>query len=295
MEPQGAFIEEERLADGSMARTGVVLLTNRECPWKCVMCDLWKGTTTERVPAGAIPAQIQSALNRLSDPFPRQLKLYNSGSFFDAAAIPPEDYPAIAALAAPTGNVVVESHPHLIGDRTWRLRDLLAGSLEVAMGLETAHPEALAKLNKGFDREEFARSADLLRREGVALRVFLLVQPPFVDRETAAEWCQRSVTFAFDCGATAAALIPTRGGNGAMESLRAEGAFFPPTLGELEAAQSSAIAQHRGRVLADTWGLESHDSSVCAHCRDERIARLRRINHSQCDEPRVTCQACHGL
>ena len=42
--------------------------------------------------------------------------------------------------------MIVESHPSLVGERTWRLRDRLArGShttrLEVAMGLETAHPE----------------------------------------------------------------------------------------------------------------------------------------------------------
>ncbi len=58
------------------------------------MCDLWRNTLTETVPRGAIPQQIDYALAQL--PAARQIKLYNSGSFFDKQAIPPEDYEAIA-------------------------------------------------------------------------------------------------------------------------------------------------------------------------------------------------------
>ena len=63
------------------------------------MCDLWKHTLTETVPNGAIPAQIEYALEQLQAK-PTQVKLYNSGSFFDPAAIPPGDYPAIAEKIA---------------------------------------------------------------------------------------------------------------------------------------------------------------------------------------------------
>ena len=70
---------------------------------------------------------------------PEQIKLYNSGSFFDPAAIPPADYPAIARTIVFAKRVVVESHPRLVGEKALRFRDLLSGSLEVAMGLETVH------------------------------------------------------------------------------------------------------------------------------------------------------------
>ena len=76
------------------------------------------------------------------------LKLYNAGSFFDPRAIPPEEYPAIARLAAPFRRTIVECHPALVGPRCLAFRDLLSGRLEVAMGLETAHPEVLERLNK---------------------------------------------------------------------------------------------------------------------------------------------------
>jgi hypothetical protein len=97
------------------------------------------------------------------------------------------------------------------------LRDLLSGSLEVALGLETAHPEVLEKLNKKFDLAQFARAAEFLAAERIALRVFLLVNPPFLDERAGLEWAVKSAEFAFACGAGAVALLPTRTGNGAME------------------------------------------------------------------------------
>ena len=58
--------------DGTVIPGAAVFLTNRECPWRCVMCDLWKNTLAESVPIGAIPAQIDFALARL--PATRQIK-----------------------------------------------------------------------------------------------------------------------------------------------------------------------------------------------------------------------------
>lgn len=292
--PHGVFLERERLASGEVAASGVVLLTNRECPWRCVMCDLWKDTTLHPVPEGAIPRQVEYAVRswEFAGVAPLQVKLYNSGSFFDPAAIPPADYAAVAQRIAFARHVVVESHPLLIGERTRTWRDLLSGSLEVAMGLETAQPEVLAKLNKKFDLPQFARAAEFLAKEGIALRAFVLVNPPFSRPEAAVEWAVKSAEFAFGCGASAVTLIPTRGGNGAMERLRESGEFVPPTLAMLEAAQAGALALHRGRVFADTWALDQ--ITVCPECLVARRERLERVNRGQCGEPSVSCTRCGG-
>jgi radical SAM enzyme (TIGR01210 family) len=276
--PQGVFLERECLASGVMVDSGVVLLTNRECPWRCVMCDLWKDTTRDSVPAGAIPRQVEHAVRTWADAGvrPAQVKLYNSGSFFDPAAIPPADYREIAARVAFARHVVVESHPRLIGERAREWRDRLSGSLEVAMGLETAQPDVLAKLNKKFDLAQFARAAEFLAAERIALRAFILVNPPFSAPGAGVEWAVRSAEFAFACGASAVTLIPTRGGNGAMERLREAGEFAPPTLAMLEAAQAGALALRGGRVFADTWALEP--LADCDQCCGARRERLERVN-----------------
>jgi len=271
--------------------SATILLTNKECPWHCLMCDLWKNTLTHTVPPGAIPRQIDYALLQLCSR-PGQIKLYNSGSFFDPAAIPLVDYPAIAGAVAVANHVVVESHPRLVGEKALRFRDLLLGTLEVAMGLETVHPQVLPRLNKRFTLEHFSRAAGFLRRNEIAMRAFVLVKPPFMDEEETLEWAVKSAAFAFSCGATVVSLIPTRPGNGAMEHLMKTGEFSPPRLATLEKALELSLNLRGGRVFADTWDLEQF--SRCPACFEPRRQRIHAINLTQQLPPAVDCPACGG-
>jgi len=289
--PYAFLVEEERAADGEAVTVATIFLTNKECPWRCVMCDLWRNTLTDSVPSGAIPHQIEHALKQL--PPARQIKLYNSGSFFDVHAIPCEDYAPIAGLVRGFERTIVECHPALIGESALRFRDLLPHRLEVAMGLETVHPEALERLNKRMTLDQFAKAAGYLQKNGIDLRVFILVQPPFVSADESLFWAQRSLDFAFDCGATAATLIPTRGGNGAMETLAQQGEFTPPRMEIVEAAASYGIKLGRGRVFVDLWDI-CNASNQCPACTPARVARLHEMNlHQQVLEP-ITCVSCEG-
>jgi radical SAM enzyme (TIGR01210 family) len=290
LQPYAFFVEEERSASGEILPIATVFLTNRECPWRCVMCDLWKNTLAETVAVGAIPAQVDYALARL--PPARQIKLYNSGSFFDPRAIPVDDYSAIANRVASFERVIVECHPALVGENCFRFKDHLPGRLEVAMGLETVHPQILERLNKRMTTDQFAAAAGLLREREIDLRVFILVKPPFMRDGEARHWAERSLDFAFDCGATAATLIPTRAGNGAMEELSRIGEFSPPRLALLEAAAAYGMALNRGRVFVDLW--DANPATVCPHCYDSRIARLRAMNLQQSISPPVSCAHCGG-
>lgn len=274
-----------------------VLLTNRECPWRCLMCDLWRGMLPTRVPAGAIPAQLDFALAHVGPA--RQLKLYNSGSFFDAGAIPPAEHEALAERVRSFERVIVECHPTLVGASCLRFRDRLAvglgegkrgPELEVAMGLETVHPEALERLNKRMTLDQFARAAAFLAQHQIAMRAFVLVQPPFVPREEAVAWAARSVDFAFACGASVVSLIPTRAGNGALDALQAQGVFTPPTLAALEAAAAYGLGLGRGRVFADLWDLERF--ATCRACFPRRRERLQVMNTRQELPPPVLCSEC---
>jgi len=288
--PQAFFLEEPEAGSGRSVSSAAILLTNKECPWRCLMCDLWKNTTTQTVPPGAIPRQIEHALSQFPSR-PEQIKLYNSGSFFDPAAIPPADYPAIARLVGFARRVVVESHPRLVGEKALRFRDLLSGSLEVAMGLETVHPRVLPRLNKKFDLTHFSRAAAFLRGHGISVRAFVLVKPPFLDEAEGVEWAVKSAAFALSCGATVVSLIPTRPGNGALEQLMASGQFSPPRLSSLEKALQFALElPGDGRIFADTWNLEQF--SHCPACLEKRRKRLHAMNLAQQFVPAVNCQAC---
>lgn len=286
--PYALLVEDERSADDQIVPIATIFLTNRECPFRCVMCDLWKNTLTTIVPIGAIPAQIRHALAQL--PLARQIKLYNAGSFFDPQAIPPEDYESIAAQTSTFERVIVECHPSLVNQRCVQFKSKLTSKLEVAMGLETAHPEVLSRLNKRMTLDQFKRAADFLHQSNIALRVFILVQPPFMREEESFEWAARSLDFAFDCGATAATLIPTRAGNGAMEQLQTIGQFTPPKLATLEAAAAYGLNLKCGRVFTDLWDAKP----TCPHCGPARIERLRQMNLHQTILTPIECAICEA-
>ncbi|HEY7514575.1 MAG TPA: hypothetical protein VIC87_08860, partial [Vicinamibacteria bacterium] len=164
--------------------------------------------------------------------------------------------------------------------------------LEVAMGLETAHRESLARLHKKMTLDDFRQAADYLKAREVALRVFLLVHPPFIPSAEREESLASSVAFAFSCGASVVSLIPTRSGNGAMEALTPQGSFEPSTLSDLERALEVARSRARGRLLADVWDLER--LATCPRCFFDRAERLRLQNLQQRGLPPVPCDACGG-
>ena len=260
---QGLTVDDEMTESGTVARVGTVFLTGRECPWRCVMCDLWQHTTREDTPAGAIPKQIEMALAfwRGRGETISRIKLYNASNFFDPRAVPESDYAAIGALVSGLEQVIVESHPSLVGDRVAGFRDALGGAaLEVAMGLETAHPEALDALNKRMTLDDFSRASAELARLGVSLRVFLLVGPPFIADEEQDRWLLRSVEFAEQCGAAVISLIPARGGNGTMEALTAQKLFRRPTADDVLRSFEFVVARPKPElrasspvILLDPW------------------------------------------
>jgi uncharacterized Fe-S cluster-containing MiaB family protein len=318
LRPQNFFLESERAESGETVSVATIFLTNRECPWRCVYCDLWRKTTTESVLPGAIPAQIDFALRELACPQEEQrtalsadrvepagsadmavrcsasqIKLYNAGSFFDPRAIPPEDFPAIAERLAGFERVIVECHPALVNESVTRFQQALRhhaprATLEVAMGLEIADDAILAKLNKRMTLALFRCAAEFLREHHVALRAFVMVKPPFVrSEEKALVFARRSIDFAFDCGATVVSLIPARFGPEELKALAQNGDFSPPKLATLEAALDYGVALCRGRVFADLWDLEQ--LADCPECFPARRERLKQMNLRQCVSPRMNC------
>ena len=249
------------------------------------MCDLWKHTTDTPVAVGAIPAQIDYALERL--PPAQHIKLYNSGNFFDRKAIPPDDYPAIARRVEGFKTVIVENHPRLCDDACLRFRDLLTGSMEVALGLETIHRVVLDRLNKRMTLGDFERAVAFLRRHDIAVRAFILVKPPFMDEEDGVEWAIRSIEWAFDVGVQCCSLVPTRAGNGIMEQIEQAGLFAPPLPASLERVLEAGLRMRRGRVFVDLWDVKRF--YICARCGPVRQARLRRMNLTQRLHPPVAC------
>ena len=283
--PYAFLVEPEMTATGTLEDVATIFLTNRECPFRCLMCDLWKNTTTETVPIGAIPKQIDFALERL--PSASHIKLYNSGNFFDKRAIPLADHSAIAQRLQPFRTVIVENHPRFCTDVCVDFSEQIDGQLEVAIGLETVHPQVLQRLNKQMTLGDFERAVQFLRGNDIHVRAFILLRPPYLSEPEGIDWALRSLEFAFALGVGCCAVIPTRAGNGVMQQLEVDGVFTPPSLRSLEHVTETGLRMNAGRVFADLWDIEK--LTACSDCESERIQRIREMNLTQQVPSAVNC------
>jgi hypothetical protein len=286
----GALVETERRPGGSVERACTIFLAGSECPYTCSFCDLWRFTIDGPTPAGALPRQIGDALARFGAPAGDRIKLYNASNFFDRRAVPAEDVPLIADLCEPFGGVTVESHASTLGPLTREFAGRIPGRLEVAIGLETVHPDALARLNKRLDLELFERAAGFLADNEMDLRVFVLLGAPNVSAAAAVEWAVRGASYAAQRGAAVVSIVPVRGGNGELERLAALGRFTPPTLRQLEQTLDACAGIGPAVVTADLWDTER--LAACHACRPRRVERMRLWNETGIVQPPLACDAC---
>jgi hypothetical protein len=276
--PYASLVEAEWTREGRLEDVATIFITNAECSFRCLVCDLWKFTTERGAAPTPVAEQVESALSKL--PHTDHVKLYNAGSFFDTGAIPIGDRGRIAALVKRRQTLIVECHPRLVDSACVEFAQAIApAKLQVAMGLETVDPNLLPRLNKGMCLEDFDRATQLLTRHGIAVRAFILLGPPGHRGEQAVHWAKRSIDHAFEIGAECCVVIPVRPGNGIVDQLEREGIFARPTLAELESVIIHGLETGRGRVFADLWDIE--DFFDCAQCSPSRAARLREFNLTQ--------------
>ena len=288
--PYAYYAELERAPNGRVEDVLTLLLTNHECPFRCVMCDLWKNTLDTPTPRGAIAEQIAWGCQQL--PPANHIKLYNSGNFFDAKAVPTADLADIASLVAHLETVIVENHPAFCGSGCVDFSQRINGQLEVAIGLETVHEPTLQWLNKRMSLDDYQTACRFLREHSIALRSFVLLRPPGMSDEEGMEWALRSVEFAFESGVRCVAIVPVRAGNGVMDQLQQSGHFQPPTLATMERTLDRALgfADSGHRVFVDLWDVEHFaECNVCVAARKER---LHQINLTQRPLAPVTCDVC---
>lgn len=304
--PYAYLIEKERSQTGVIENVGTVFLTNKECPFRCLMCDLWKNTTDHSVTPEQIDQQVQFALNEFTKRIEREnsalhsLKLYNSGNFFDRQAIHADALERIlgrvhdARKTHAINNLIVENHPKLVGNRLIEFANRLESKFEVAMGLETIHPDILPRLNKQMDLDDFKRATHLLVDNDIHVRAFILLKTPFMNDEQGIEWALKSAEWAFAQGVNCCAVIPTRTGNGAMEKLLEMNLFSEPRFEAMESFmdQGLNLIGSGQRLFIDLW-----DASRFADCQDcivERVERLNQINLLQIPQPNhFSCDRCH--
>ena len=242
----GVFSEDELTRSGEIEPHNIILTTNKECPFKCVMCDLWQNTLDERVDDGVVAKQVEDALASL--PEASHLKLYNAGSFFDRQSIPKQDTFQIADLIDNYETLIVEAHPKIIGQSCFEFAEYLGPQLDVAMGLETVDPEVLPKLNKSMTLDDFERATHDLLEHDIFVRAFVLLRTPWHTEEEGAYWAKESIDFAHSIGVECVSVIPLR-----QNPRHIYEAFISPRREVLDEVVSYGLSKQKGRVFGDAW------------------------------------------
>jgi len=170
---------------------------------------------------------------------------------------------------------------------------MLIPKLEVAIGLETVHPEILRKLNKRMTLHDFRNAVEYLNQNGIRSRAFILLRPPFMLEEEGIEWAKMSIDYAFKAGVECCIVIPVRAGNGAMDILMEKGDFKIPDIKSLEIVLEYGIGLKAGRVFADVWDIGLF--SQCKKCIDQRTKRLISMNLNQYINEKVICNCDSGI
>jgi len=284
--PYAAFVEREHSSAGDVEDVAAIFLTNKECPFRCVFCDLWQKTLPDQIADGLVAGQVEWALSNL--PELSHVKLYNAGSFFDPEAIPSADLPRIAELLTGKRSAIVECHPRFVDERCISFAKAIAPvKLEIAMGLETVDPEVLPRIKPSMTLDDFESAARFLLDNGIELRAFILLGPPGHFGRERAEWAKRSLDYAFSMGVGCSVVIPVRPGNGIVDALAAQGHYSKTNLAELQSVVEYGIRAGRGRVFADLWDVER--IAGCPHCSGARIAALEQMNLTQCPSALLDC------
>jgi len=290
--PYACFVEREYSSAGAVEEVAAIFITNKECPFRCVFCDLWRNTLPDRIADGLVAGQVEWALAKL--PGIPHVKLYNAGSFFDREAIPSADLPRIAELLAGRRSAIVECHPHFVDDRCVAFAKSIAPvRLEVAIGLETADPEVLARIKPSMTLGDFERAARFLADNGIGVRAFILLGPPGHLGAERIDWAERSIEFALSSGVECCVVIPVRDGNGIVDELGSRGLYARPNLAELESVVAYGIRLKRARVFADLWDLER--LVACRECRATRSAALEAMNLTQRPSEPTECPCSAAL
>ena len=248
--------------------------------------------STTSVPRGAIAAPDPRARSSALPPA-RQIKLYNAGSFFDPQAIPRRRLRADRVgrrgirsrdrrIASGVSARPVRRCVPAVSRSGGRPRSRWPSGSRPRIGMRWR------RLNKRMTLDDFADAAAFLAQHAIALRVFVLLDPPFVPHHDGAEWALSSVRTARGVGASVCVGDPDarRQRRHRRAAGRAAAAARSRAISSGWCRKVWPMRQGRMRVFADLWDVEQ---LFDCRCSTERAGRLAQ------DESRAGGAAAGGV
>ena len=210
-----AHIEiREEYFRGKYVKRAVIFLLSNGCEWAlksaygCTMCGHIAKQARSRQPISAADfiVQFKTAFSTLDFKGIPILNIFNNGSFLNGNELPSDARRTILSLINEKKDIkrlLIESRPEFITESIIReTKSLIPNAeLEIAIGLETADDfRRIISVNKGFTLSQFTRAANIIIKNNVRLRCYLLLKPPFYTEKEAIDDAVYSIKKAFSLG-----------------------------------------------------------------------------------------------
>ncbi|UCE15040.1 MAG: archaeosine biosynthesis radical SAM protein RaSEA [Candidatus Heimdallarchaeota archaeon] len=224
--------------------TGVI--PTRGCSWAlsetggCSVCGYINDSSRDhKIPSEQIIEHIQQSLNQANPSKPIEFKLFNSGSFFDEDDIPQKLRSQIIDLLKKPNKIrlfSVESRPEyllnhqdIINETNIRLKPI---TLEIGVGMESSNDAILRDCwNKGFLLDDYRESVQITRLNGIRIKTYVLIKPPFLTELEAICDSIRTSIDAIEIGTDIISFNPCTVQNGTLVNFLAKkNRFSPPWL-----------------------------------------------------------------
>lgn len=210
-----AHIEiREEYFEGKNVKRAVIFLLSNGCEWAlksaygCTMCGHIAKQTRSQQPISAADfiVQFKTAFSTLDFKGIPILNVFNNGSFLNGNELPSDARRTILSLINEKKDIkrlLIESRPEFITESIIReTKSLIPNTeLEIAIGLETADDfRRIISVNKGFTLSQFTQAANIIIKNKVRLRCYLLLKPPFYSEKEAIDDAVDSIKTAFSLG-----------------------------------------------------------------------------------------------
>ncbi len=276
-----ALWKEGDMADGEKVKAMVMIMRTNGCRWVkhggCTMCGYREASLMNVTPED-LTKQLEQALSRYKEePF---VKMYTSGSFLDDNEVPPAVREQYFDAFKGCKRLLFESRPEFI---TPDVVGSLPKNVTVALGLESSNPEVLrTSVHKGFTPEDIRRAGELLKDNGIGVRTYLLLKPPFMTEQMAIEDAVASARFA-DPFSDEISINPLNVQRATyVERLWKRGEFRSPWIWSL----IEVFRQLSGTVSARLMSSPSGGGAMrgvhnCGECDQRALDAIERFSYSQ--------------
>jgi radical SAM enzyme (TIGR01210 family) len=180
------FWSEKDIFNGKIEDAFVIIFRTKGCSWAlksgCSMCGYFNDSLWQDVSESDILNQLDIAMKNYSGQ--KFIKIFNSGSFLDNLEIKPQVRKKILeTLYENAEKISVESRPEFVTNKN--LQDIKSISnskiFEIGIGLETSSDYVREKcLNKGFKFTHYKKAADIMKKNDVKLKTYVLIKPPYL-------------------------------------------------------------------------------------------------------------------